>query len=57
MFLVGGGILVHGIAPLHHWRETQGVLIGLLADGAVGIAAGALVLGIVMAFRKAWRGT
>jgi predicted DNA repair protein MutK len=57
MFLVGGGILVHGIAPLHHWRETQGVLIGLLADGTVGIAAGALVLGIVLAFRKAWRGT
>jgi predicted DNA repair protein MutK len=57
MFLVGGGILVHGIAPLHHWLETQGVLIGLLADGAVGIAAGALVLGIVMAFQKAWRAT
>jgi hypothetical protein len=21
MFLVGGGIVVHGIPPLHHWME------------------------------------
>jgi predicted DNA repair protein MutK len=52
MFLVGGGILVHGIAPLHH--AIQGALQGLgavaqavgpmLADGLVGLAAGALVL-------------
>ncbi|HZV37277.1 MAG TPA: DUF808 domain-containing protein [Pseudoxanthomonas sp.] len=49
MFLVGGGILVHGIAALHHWIEhyTQGPLGWLwsnLFSAAVGIAAGALVL-------------
>jgi len=51
MFLVGGGILVHGIAPLHHWVEhlvhPWGIWGGLaitLFNGLVGIAAGAMVL-------------
>jgi len=55
MFLVGGGILSHGIAPLHHAIETfsQGAgwlgaaLLPLLADALVGLVAGALVLGAV----------
>lgn len=57
MFLVGGGILVHGIGPLHHAIEgagaavAQGALGGMwqaLAMNALnavaGIAAGAVVL-------------
>lgn len=49
MFLVGGGILVHGIAPLHHWLEalTTGPLEAVwdaLLNGSVGIVAGAVVL-------------
>lgn len=49
MFLVGGGILVHGIAALHHWIEhyshgSLGWLWSNLFSAAVGIAAGALVL-------------
>jgi len=49
MFLVGGGILVHGIAPLHHWVDANapGWLLGALANGAFGIVAGALVLAAV----------
>jgi uncharacterized protein len=55
MFLVGGGILVHGIGPLHHAIEafTQpmgsvaALLLPVLADGVVGIAAGAVVLALV----------
>ncbi len=55
MFLVGGGILTHGIAPLHHAIEafTAGLggvmaaLAPLLADAAVGVVAGAVVLGLV----------
>jgi predicted DNA repair protein MutK len=61
MFLVGGGILVHGIAPLHHLVEGGthgaeavpgiGAVLGPLAEMAlnavVGIVAGALVLGVV----------
>jgi predicted DNA repair protein MutK len=55
MFLVGGGILVHGIAPLHHAIEGAlqpigGVLPWLLealANAGVGVVAGALVLAAV----------
>jgi predicted DNA repair protein MutK len=66
MFLVGGGILVHGIPPLHHAIEALaagaggvagvgGLLKGLLTmllDGLVGIVAGAIVLGGVLATRR-----
>ena len=57
MFLVGGGILVHGIGPLHHAIEGAGAAVAQGALGAVwqalatnalnavaGIAAGAVVL-------------
>jgi uncharacterized protein len=40
MFLVGGGILVHGVPALHGW--VKGLAMSLLLDVAVGIAAGAL---------------
>ncbi|WP_242108220.1 DUF808 domain-containing protein [Luteimonas aquatica] len=57
MFLVGGGILVHGIAVLHHLIEpySQGALgtvLRLLFDGAVGIAAGAVILAVVSLFSR-----
>jgi uncharacterized protein len=53
MFLVGGGILVHGVPPvahaIEHWAEVAAgsldwLLSGLL-NGIAGVAAGALVLG------------
>jgi predicted DNA repair protein MutK len=54
MFLVGGGIIVHGIQPLHHAIEYLGDASGafewpvtLLLDAVVGILAGALVLAAV----------
>jgi predicted DNA repair protein MutK len=55
MFLVGGGILVHGIGPLHHLIEgvaiqsggMVGTLLPLLADGMIGVLSGALVLAVV----------
>ena len=55
MFLVGGGILSHGVGPLHHLIEglTQGLGSPMAAVGAalldalVGIVAGALVLSAV----------
>jgi predicted DNA repair protein MutK len=54
MFLVGGGILVHGVPVLHHAIEaaTQGLggvvglLLSSLAEGLVGIVAGALLLAL-----------
>ena len=66
MFLVGGGILVHGIAPLAHAIEglaeratafggLGGVLhalLPLLANAVVGLVAGALVLAAVQAAKR-----
>ncbi|MBL0719769.1 DUF808 domain-containing protein [Piscinibacter sp. Jin2] len=59
MFLVGGGILSHGIPPLHHavaaWAEGAGALgvLGAMAvDGLVGLLAGALVLGAVSLIKR-----
>ena len=54
MFLVGGGILAHGIPPLHHWVEEAGhgtgvvaALAPMLVNGLVGVVAGALVVAVV----------
>ncbi|WP_224364611.1 DUF808 domain-containing protein [Hyalangium versicolor] len=63
MFLVGGGILTHGIPPLHHAieglahgaGEVAGFLGGItssVADAVVGIIAGAVALGVVLASKK-----
>src|SRR5262249_14057876 len=46
MFLVGGGILVHGIPALHAWAERASLAMSLLLDAVVGVAAGALVLAV-----------
>ena len=52
MFLVGGGILLHGLPalahPIEHWAEGLGwigALVPSLAGMLVGIVAGALALG------------
>ncbi|MFT4179245.1 MAG: DUF808 domain-containing protein [Thermomonas sp.] len=55
MFLVGGGILVHGIGALHHLAEViaKGPMPWLLVNlfnAGVGVVAGALVLGAVTLF-------
>ncbi len=63
MFLVGGSILVHGVPALYHWVEeiagesggVAGTLIGLLADGAVGLVAGGIVLAMVTIAQKAFQ--
>jgi predicted DNA repair protein MutK len=68
MFLVGGGILVHGIPAVHHWIEDiaeragtlpylGGVLEPLgaaLANAAFGIVAGAIALTAVSLARRIW---
>lgn len=69
MFMVGGGILVHGIPPLHHYIEDLahnfesipaigGVLSALgptLLNAIIGVIAGALVLLVVTMGSKAFR--
>ncbi len=60
MFLVGGGILVHGLPALHHGVEhivenSSGFAAGAITQGAnalVGILAGAIVLLVLTAFKK-----
>ena len=50
MFLVGGGILVHGIPALHHVVESYAsvspTLLTLLANLIVGVVAGLVALGL-----------
>ncbi|MDM0122687.1 DUF808 domain-containing protein [Variovorax arabinosiphilus] len=60
MFLVGGGILVHGVPALGHaveaWAAGAGALgtVGsMLVNAGVGIVAGAVVLGVVELVKKA----
>lgn len=66
MFLVGGGIIVHGLPFLHHGLEhvlqelagqsdTGGMiqaLLRLVANGALGVIAGALVLAGVSGVKR-----
>jgi predicted DNA repair protein MutK len=53
MFLVGGGIIAHGIAPVHHFVEAMsahnwlGSLLGMVLNAGIGVVAGALALGAV----------
>ncbi|WP_416274511.1 DUF808 domain-containing protein [Lamprobacter sp.] len=62
MFLVGGGILVHGFPALHHGLEhlaegfggMLGALTPMLVNGLVGVVAGALAVALVSGFRR-WR--
>ena len=57
MFLVGGGIVTHGIPALHHWIEhiaqgAGGSVLSALANGGIGLVAGAVVLLLVMGVKK-----
>jgi predicted DNA repair protein MutK len=52
MFLVGGGILVHGIPPLHHLVESTGMLPSLMLNAIAGIVAGGLALAGVTLVQK-----
>jgi predicted DNA repair protein MutK len=66
MFLVGGGIMTHGISALHHWieelslsagkvpgvGEVFGGLTSTLADGLVGVVVGAVLVGVVTLVQK-----
>jgi len=60
MFLVGGGILVHGLPFLHHALEPYvtdlgvvlGAVIPMLFNGVVGVLAGIIVLMVVLTTKK-----
>jgi predicted DNA repair protein MutK len=61
MFLVGGGILTHGIPALHHAIEAAALAVGggwvgslasMLLDGLSGIVGGALALAVVTVVQR-----
>ena len=60
MFLVGGGILAHGVPPLseaiEHFTENRGAVLGpllpMLLNAVVGVVAGAVVLAAVTLFQR-----
>ncbi|WP_300720256.1 DUF808 domain-containing protein [Pseudomonas sp.] len=65
MFMVGGGILTHGVPVVHHWVDAVAqstapfvgavsVVVPTLLNAAVGIVAGAVVLAVVTGVSKAW---
>jgi predicted DNA repair protein MutK len=67
MFLVGGGILVHGLPIAHHWVDAATgavsamagavppAAVPILLDGLAGIVAGAVVMAGVAAFKAGMR--
>jgi uncharacterized protein len=63
MFLVGGGIVVHGVPVLHHlvqgWMAAAGGgaawLVEQLGNAGIGIAAGAIVLVVVALGKKMFK--
>jgi len=65
MFLVGGGILVHGVPALHHAVQhvveaaggSVGWLVEALANAAVGVVAGGIVVAVVTVVSKLRKGT
>jgi predicted DNA repair protein MutK len=64
MFLVGGGILTHGVPAAHHriedWARQAGATLGgigeallpVLVNGVAGVLAGAAVLGVWTLLRR-----
>jgi predicted DNA repair protein MutK len=62
MFLVGGGILTHGVPALHHAIEglasqvggLLGALVPTLLDALTGVVAGGLALVVVTLAQKLW---
>lgn len=59
MFLVGGGILLHGVPSIghavSHWADNLafgGALVGNLGGGVAGFVAGAVMVGVLQWVRK-----
>lgn len=66
MFMVGGGILTHGVPAAHHWIEgvaassaqwlgVVSAIVPTLLNAVAGIVAGAVVLAVVAGVSKVWR--
>lgn len=62
MFLVGGGILAHGVPPIHnaihHFAVEAGgpaaSVIPMLANGLLGVLVGALLVAVITPLLRVW---
>lgn len=56
MFLVGGGIVIHGIAPLHHailhFAEAQGAVMAAILPTLLNLVLGFIIGAVVVALVK-----
>ena len=59
MFLVGGGIIAHGIPKLHHFIENLAAkssyadfLVSSVLNGIVGLVVGSLIIGVISLIKK-----
>ncbi len=63
LFMVGGGILVHGLPFLHHWLEAIpvahevfiGALVATLFNAVAGILVGAVILVVVSFIQRLFK--
>ena len=69
MFLVGGGIVLHGLPGahdvIHHWAQAAGTVPGVggvlevitptVLDGVGGVIVGAVALAVVTLGQGLWR--
>ncbi|MBL8920052.1 MAG: DUF808 family protein [Myxococcaceae bacterium] len=56
MFLVGGGIIGHGVPPLHARLEPMSDLLAAVLEGVLGVVTGAALVGL-LAVVRGLRGT
>ncbi|MDI9244321.1 DUF808 domain-containing protein [Marinobacter sp. CHS3-4] len=62
MFLVGGGILAHGVPPVYDWISQfaeglgglAGLLVPTLANGLIGLIAGGILVAVITPLMKLW---
>lgn len=52
MFLVGGGIIAHGIVPIWAWVEPMNDLLAAPIEGALGVVVGAVLVGLLAAVKS-----
>src|SRR5690606_13269382 len=58
MFLVGGGILVHGIGVVHHALQAitpeggLGTLVSMLGNGLFGVVAGLVLVALLGLYKR-----
>ncbi|MBK9368021.1 MAG: DUF808 domain-containing protein [Deltaproteobacteria bacterium] len=52
LFLVGGGILAHGIPPVEQLIAQQHGAVATLLNGLVGLVAGAVLVGVVTLLKR-----